>query len=165
MPSIAIQTVCELETQILLAGDLDLIENGEWDTLKKHCRNRKNVKIADKVFRKHTSCPPMNCGGLNPCPLESLDPWILFSNKNGRTCPWTGLAYRLYLCRHSRQSSLSAAGNPAGVFLPFIKVAGYSFTFDKIHEHIAVDAGIVIEEECLWKANKMQPSILKIWTE
>ena len=28
-------SVCELETQILLAGDLDLIEKGELDTLKK----------------------------------------------------------------------------------------------------------------------------------
>ena len=27
--------VCELETQILLAGDLDLIEKGELNTLKK----------------------------------------------------------------------------------------------------------------------------------
>jgi hypothetical protein len=46
-------SVCELETQILLAGDLDLIEKGELGTLKKrHRRNRKNVKGADKVFRK-----------------------------------------------------------------------------------------------------------------
>ncbi len=28
-------SVCELETQILLAGDLDLIEKGVWGTLKK----------------------------------------------------------------------------------------------------------------------------------
>jgi len=28
-------SVCELETQILLAGDLDLIEKGQWDTLNK----------------------------------------------------------------------------------------------------------------------------------
>ena len=28
-------SVCELETQILLAGDLDLIENGESGTLEK----------------------------------------------------------------------------------------------------------------------------------
>ena len=28
-------SVCELETQILLAGDLDLIEKGELSTLKK----------------------------------------------------------------------------------------------------------------------------------
>jgi len=29
-------SVCELETQILLAGDLDLIEKGQWDTLNKN---------------------------------------------------------------------------------------------------------------------------------
>jgi four helix bundle protein len=28
-------SVCELETQILLAGDIGLIENGVWDRLKK----------------------------------------------------------------------------------------------------------------------------------
>jgi len=28
-------SVCEFETQILLAGDLDLIEKGELDTLQK----------------------------------------------------------------------------------------------------------------------------------
>ena len=28
-------SVCELETQVLLAGDLDLIEKGEWGTLIK----------------------------------------------------------------------------------------------------------------------------------
>ena len=32
---IAYGSVCELETQILLAGDLDLIDKGEWGVLKK----------------------------------------------------------------------------------------------------------------------------------
>ena len=32
---ISYDSVCELETQILLAGDLDLIENGESGTLEK----------------------------------------------------------------------------------------------------------------------------------
>jgi four helix bundle protein len=32
---ISYDSVCELETQILLAGDLDLIEKSELDTLKK----------------------------------------------------------------------------------------------------------------------------------
>ena len=32
---ISYSSVCELETQMLLAGDLDLIEKGEWDTLNK----------------------------------------------------------------------------------------------------------------------------------
>ncbi len=51
-------SVCELETYILLAGDLDLIEKGELGTAKKrHSRNRKNVKSADKVFRKQTLEP------------------------------------------------------------------------------------------------------------
>jgi hypothetical protein len=44
-----------LETQILSAEDLDLIEKSELGKLKKrHRRSRKNVKSADKVFRKHT---------------------------------------------------------------------------------------------------------------
>jgi hypothetical protein len=47
-----------------LAGDLDLIEKDEMDTLKKrHGRNRKNAQSTDKFFRKQ--------------PLESL---ALFSN-------------------------------------------------------------------------------------
>jgi len=44
-------------------GDLDLIKKGELGTLKRHSRNRKNVKNADKVFRKQT--------------LESWTPGIL----------------------------------------------------------------------------------------
>ena len=56
-------SVCELETQILLAGDLDLIEKNKLGTTKKViAANRKNVKSADKVFRKQT--------------LESLDPLL-----------------------------------------------------------------------------------------
>ena len=54
--------VCELETQILLAGDLGFIEKGELGTTKKG-RNRKDVKSTDKIFRKQT--------------LESLTPGIL----------------------------------------------------------------------------------------
>ena len=53
----------ELGTQILLAGDLGFIEKGELGTEKRHSRNRKNAKGADKVFRKQT--------------LESLNPGIL----------------------------------------------------------------------------------------
>ena len=53
-------SVCELETQILLAGDLGFIEKGELGALKKHCGNRNNVESADKVFRKETLDP------LNP---------------------------------------------------------------------------------------------------
>ena len=46
--------VCELETQILLAGNLDLNEKSESGTLKRHRRNRKNVKSSDKVLREQT---------------------------------------------------------------------------------------------------------------
>jgi hypothetical protein len=59
--------VCELETRILLAGDLGFIEKGVLGRLKKHRRNRKNIKGADKVCRKQT---------LNPWPLGSLDPLL-----------------------------------------------------------------------------------------
>jgi len=41
--------VCELETQILLTGDLDFIEKGELGTLKKLRRNRKNVRGAESL--------------------------------------------------------------------------------------------------------------------
>ena len=53
-------SICELETQILLAGDWDLIEKRELSTLKRHGRNRKNVKSTDNVFRKQT------LGSLDP---------------------------------------------------------------------------------------------------
>ncbi len=50
-----------------MAGDLDLIEKSELGPLKKrHRRNRKNVKGADKIFRKQT--------------LEPLTPGILGSS-------------------------------------------------------------------------------------
>jgi len=56
-------SVCELETQILLAGDLDLIEKGELGKLNKNIVEiKKNVESPDKVFRKQT--------------LESLDPLL-----------------------------------------------------------------------------------------
>jgi len=46
-------SICELEAQILLAGDLDLNETGESGKLKKRLRkNRKNVKGADYVSKK-----------------------------------------------------------------------------------------------------------------
>jgi hypothetical protein len=46
-------SVCELETQIILAGDLDLIEKGESGTLNKGIAEiESNVEIADKVFGK-----------------------------------------------------------------------------------------------------------------
>ncbi len=62
-----------METQILLARDLDLIEKGEWGTTKKDiAANRKNVKSADKVFRKQTleSLTPGILGPSSPTKLE-----------------------------------------------------------------------------------------------
>ena len=67
-------SVCELETQILLAGDLDLIEKSEFGTLKKHSRKRKNAKGTDKVFRKQTleSLTPGILGPSSPTKLEKI---------------------------------------------------------------------------------------------
>jgi hypothetical protein len=59
--------------QILLAGDLDLIEKGEWGyTEQRHSGNRKNVKSADKAFRMQTleSLAPGILGSSSPTKLE-----------------------------------------------------------------------------------------------
>jgi hypothetical protein len=60
--------VCELETQILLTGDLDLIEKGELGTL-----NRDIVEIERmlKTLIKFLKNKP-----LNPRTLGSLDPLL-----------------------------------------------------------------------------------------
>jgi hypothetical protein len=60
--------VCELETQVLLAGDLDLIEKGELGTL-----NRDIVEIERmlKTLIKFLKNKP-----LNPRTLGSLDPLL-----------------------------------------------------------------------------------------
>jgi hypothetical protein len=60
--------VCELETQVLLAGDLDLIEKGELGTL-----NRDLVEIERmlKTLIKFLKNKP-----LNPRTLGSLDPLL-----------------------------------------------------------------------------------------
>ncbi|MFC1859237.1 hypothetical protein ACFL9U_14605, partial [Thermodesulfobacteriota bacterium] len=65
-------SVCELETQILLAGDLDLIEKGELGHTKKHSKNQKNAKSADKTHRKQTleSLTPGILGPSSPTKLE-----------------------------------------------------------------------------------------------
>ena len=47
---ISYSSVCELETQILLAGDLDLIEKSEMGALRS-IADRKNAQSTDKVFR------------------------------------------------------------------------------------------------------------------
>jgi len=58
-------SVCELETQLLLAGDLDLIEKGEMETIKNDIAD---VERMLKALIKSLENRP-------------LDPWPLFSNK------------------------------------------------------------------------------------
>jgi hypothetical protein len=61
-------SVCELETQILLAGDLDLIKKGELDTLQKDIAE---IERMLKALIKSLENRP-----LDPCPGQaSLDPW------------------------------------------------------------------------------------------
>ena len=63
MLNISCCSACELETQILLSGNLGCIEKGGLDTAKKDIAyNQKNIKSADKIFRQQT--------------LESLDPLL-----------------------------------------------------------------------------------------
>ena len=57
-------SVCELERQILLAGDLDLIKKGEWGTLKK---DTAKIERMLKAMIKSLENKPWN-------------PWTLFSN-------------------------------------------------------------------------------------
>ena len=57
-----------METQILLAGDLDLIEKGELGTLKKDIAE---IERMLKALIKSLENKP-----LNPWPLESLDPLL-----------------------------------------------------------------------------------------
>jgi four helix bundle protein len=62
-------SVCELETQVLLAMELDLIEKGEWDTLNKDIAEiERMLKALIKSLENQPS---------NPCPMN---PWTLFSN-------------------------------------------------------------------------------------
>ncbi len=61
------------KTQILLAGDIGLIEKGEFGTAKKrYSRNRKNVKSSNKISRKQTleSLTPGILGPSSPTKLE-----------------------------------------------------------------------------------------------
>ncbi len=57
-----------MEAQILLAGDLDLIEKGELGTLKKDIAE---IERMLKALIKSLENKP-----LNPCPLASLDPLL-----------------------------------------------------------------------------------------
>ena len=66
MVFISCGSVCELKTQVLLAGDLDLIEKVELGTLKKDITKIESMlKARIKSLEKKS---------LDPCPLESLDP-------------------------------------------------------------------------------------------
>jgi hypothetical protein len=68
-------SVCELETQTLLDGDLGFIEKG-------HNRNRKNAKSADKISRKQTleSLLAVSVAGLTPGILGPSSPTKLEKN-------------------------------------------------------------------------------------
>ncbi len=61
-------SACELETQVLLAGDLDLIENSKLRPLKKDLAE---IERMLKALIKSLENKP-----LNPWPLESLDPLL-----------------------------------------------------------------------------------------
>ena len=61
-------SVCELETQTLLAGDLDLIEKDELGTLNK------DISEIEKMLK--ALIKPLENKHLNPSPLESLDPLL-----------------------------------------------------------------------------------------
>ncbi|UCH20217.1 MAG: four helix bundle protein [Deltaproteobacteria bacterium] len=68
MRYISYGSVCELETQILLAGDLGLIEKGVLGRLKKDIAE---IGRMLKALIKSLEYKP-----LNPRPLESLDPLL-----------------------------------------------------------------------------------------
>ncbi len=61
-------SVCKSETQILLAGDLDLIEKDELGTAKKDIEEIERIL---KAMIKSLQNKP-----LKPCPLESLAPLL-----------------------------------------------------------------------------------------
>jgi four helix bundle protein len=67
-------SVCELETQILLAWDLDLIEKGEWGTLNKDIAE---IERMLKALIKSLENKP-----LNPVILEPSSPTKLEKNQN-----------------------------------------------------------------------------------
>ena len=66
-------SVWELETQILLAGDLDLIEKDELGTAKKDISE---IERMLKALIKSLENKP-----LKPRPLESLDPLLQLNRR------------------------------------------------------------------------------------
>jgi four helix bundle protein len=63
-------SVCELETQILLAGDLDLIEEGELGKLKKDVEETERML---KALIKSLKNKPLNPGILGPFSPTKLE--------------------------------------------------------------------------------------------
>jgi len=63
-------SVCELETQILLAGDLDLIEKGELGTLKKDIEEIERMLKALIKSLENKSLTPCTLGPSSPTKLE-----------------------------------------------------------------------------------------------
>ncbi|NNL77512.1 MAG: four helix bundle protein [Desulfobacterales bacterium] len=61
-------SVCELATQVLLAGNLNLIEKGEWGTLK---RDITEIERMLKALIKSLENKPLNSGTLG-----ALDPLL-----------------------------------------------------------------------------------------
>ena len=77
-------SVCELETQILLAGDLDLIEKAELSILIKDIAE---IERMLKALIKSLENKPSN-----PCPLESSNPYslsIILASTILSPCSWT----------------------------------------------------------------------------
>ena len=67
---IAYGSVCELETQVLLAGDLDLIEQGELATLNKDIREIERMLKALIKSLENKTLTPRILGPSSPTELE-----------------------------------------------------------------------------------------------
>ena len=76
---IAYGSVCELETQILLAGDLDLIDKGEWGVLKKDIAEIERMLKALIKSLENRRLTPGTPDSLNP--LLQLN-WRRTTSKN-----------------------------------------------------------------------------------
>jgi hypothetical protein len=73
-------SVCELETQILLAGDLDLIEKGELGTLKKDIAEIERMLKALIKSLKNKPLVGVKRRSRQRGILDPLNPRTLFSN-------------------------------------------------------------------------------------
>jgi four helix bundle protein len=70
-------SVCELETQILLAGDLGYIEKGALGTAKKDIAE---IERMLKALIKSLENKPLHLFKAKAAILDPLNPWTLFSN-------------------------------------------------------------------------------------